>query len=154
MDAFLRSVMYIAGEYAFNKFIEKDFAQKYDEKILFEYELVNLTLALASGIEKIKVDLKCIEKVILLLNTRNVEAASIDLPKHFLLTEEFIKSYSDFTKLEYEYRYCFVESLLFILYYNEKNIKNYPDIIKIARFLELKKDDFIYLVNKYKGELK
>ena len=155
MNIFFKKLLEIsAGKtliYAVDKFISTDFTKQYDEDILFEATLVVLTLSLAKGIEKIDINQECIKGVVKILRTFNVDISEMEISGYYLPVNKFINECVDFVKCEYDDRYRFMEALLYIFYYNRKNIKEYKDLIKVAAFLELKKSDFIYLINKYKG---
>lgn len=138
-------------DYLSDKFIYEDFAQKYDKKMISEEILLNLAISLANGMETLNIDSACIQKVIEILRAFNMDATKVDVSGCYLSVSEFITQCNDFLKCEYDCRYRVMEAVLFIFSYNKKDVRQYPDFIKIATFLELKKSDFIYLIHKQGG---
>lgn len=134
-----------------NCVLKKDFAYAYDENVDEQTALLSLTLSISKGLETLNLDANIVSSVSNILHTNDVCLENFD-PSQLPPTavDAFITCANGSFDCEYEYRYLIMQSILFILYMNNKNIENYQDIIKLAIFLKLKKTDFIYLLNKYK----
>lgn len=155
MNPFLKAALQqsvVRGlDYFSDMFIHEDFAQEYDEKMMSEEILLNLAISLANGMETLNIDSACIQKVIQILRAFNMDATKVDISSCYLSADEFSAQCNDFLECEYDCRYRVMEAVLFIFAYNKKDARQYPDFIKIATFLELKKSDFIYLIHKQRG---
>lgn len=152
LKAALQQIVARGLDYLSDTFIHEDFAQKYDKEMMLEETLVYLAIALANGMENLSIDDVCIQKIIQILRAFNVDMAETDVSKCHTSVDDFILWCNGFLSYEYDCRYRLMEAILFIFSYNGKNVKEYPDFIKLATFLELKKSDFIYLIHEYKEE--
>jgi len=143
--------VYSSLGYTSDKFIYADFAKKYDTELVLQHFLLYLTLSLANGIEKQEINGECVKKVTQILRVSDVDPAEIDLSQCHISINDFLSGNGKILEYDYDYRYRLMESLLYIFFYNEKKIRKYPEFIKIATYLKIKKTDFVYLFNKYKG---
>ncbi len=131
-------------------FINENFTKEYDEQIQHEIALISITVALSNSLDKLIIDSYCINSFCDILHIDNIDRSTIKPNEYKLTINDFIAENEDFCECDYEYRYRIIEAILYILHYNQRKIDNYQDIITLAIFFKIRKNDFSYLINKYR----